>query len=51
MILKIILVKKGRGSREWGEYVDRPAAYVGDDAMVEMVPPERDIHVNKWNAG
>lgn len=42
--------KKGRNSQEWGEYVDRPAAYVGDDSMIEVVPFDGDIRVSGMQA-
>ena len=34
--------KPKRGSGEWGKFIN-PTGYVGDDGMIEMVPPERDI--------
>jgi hypothetical protein len=42
--------KRGRGNQEWGEFVDRPLAYVSNDAMIEMVPIERDIRVSGMQA-
>ena len=34
--------KQKRGSGEWGEFVNS-VGYIGDDRMIEMVPPEQDI--------